>query len=76
MKKQKKEPWRWILGALAVAYILFLWAKKDVVSLYAAMPAEQFLPLIVTTVGVSLVKVAGIAAAIWIIKWLIGKLKP
>ena len=73
MKNQKKEPWRIIVGALAVAYILFLWVKKDIVSIYSSMPAEQVLPLIVTTVGVSLVKAAGIAAGIWFIKWLLGK---
>jgi hypothetical protein len=39
------------------------------------MPSDQIAPLIVTTVAVSLLKVAVIAGAILLIKWIIGKIK-
>ena len=63
------------LAVAAIAYILYMWIKKDIVSIYEAMPAEQITPMIVTTVAVSLLKVAAIAGVILLIKWSIGKVK-
>ena len=51
------------------------WVKKDVAEIYAAMPAEQVAPLIITTIAVSLLKVVAIAGAILLIKWIIRKIK-
>ena len=39
------------------------------------MPSEQILPLIATTVAVSIIKVAAIAAVVFVIKWIIGKVR-
>ena len=39
------------------------------------MLKEQVLPLIVTTIIVTLVKVCGIALAIFLVKFIIGKIK-
>jgi len=72
-KKNKKEPWRIILFIISVLFILFMWIKKDIVSIYTTMPEEQVLPLIVTTIAVSLVKVIAIAGGILLIKLLVGK---
>lgn len=72
-KKTKKEPWRIILFIISVLFILFMWIKKDIVSIYTTMPEEQVLPLIVTTIAVSLVKVIAIAGGILLIKLLVGK---
>jgi len=74
-KRRKKEPWRIVVGVLAVAWIVFMWVKKDIVSIYTTMPKEQIVPLIVTTLAVSLLKVAVLAGAILLVKWLWGKLK-
>ena len=71
----KKEPWRILVGVLAIGWIVYMWVKKDIVSLYATMPPEQILPLVVTNVAVTLLKVIGIAAVILLAKWLSGKLK-
>ena len=71
----KKEPWRILVGVLAIGWIVYMWVKKDIASLYAAMPPEQILPLVVTNVAVTLLKVIGIAAVILLAKWLAGKLK-
>ena len=71
----KKEPWRILVGVLAIGWIVYMWVKKDIVSLYATMSPEQILPLVVTNVAVTLLKVIGIAAVILLAKWLAGKLK-
>ena len=73
--KKKIEPWRLIVFILAVTFIIFMWVKKDIAEIYATMPSEQIAPLIVTTITVSLLKVAVIAGGVLLIKWLIGKIK-
>lgn len=73
--KKKLEPWRIVVGVLAVACIVYMWVKKDILAIYAAMPREQALPLVVTTLAVSLLKVAAIAGGILLIKWLVDKFK-
>ena len=73
--KKKIEPWRIIVFLLAVAFILFMWVKKDIAEIYATMPQEQIVPLVVTTVAVSVIKVVAIAGVILLIKWIISKFK-
>ena len=75
MKGQKKEPWRIVVAIIAIAYIIYMWVEKDILAIYSSMPAEQALPLAVTTVFVSLVKVGLMAAGILLIKWIAGKFK-
>ena len=72
---KKKEPWRIIVGILAIIFILYMWVKKDIVTIYTTMPKEQVAPLIATTIAVSLIKVAAITGGILLIKWIIGKFK-
>jgi antibiotic biosynthesis monooxygenase (ABM) superfamily enzyme len=74
-KQQKKEPWRIVVAIAAVVYIVFLWVRKDIAAIYSGMPMDQALPLIATTVAVSLVKVAAIAAVVFLVKWLTGKFR-
>ena len=73
--KKKLEPWRIVVGVLAVACIVYMWVKKDILAIYAAMRREQALPLVVTTLSVSMLKVAAIAGGILLIKWLVDKFK-
>lgn len=73
--KKKIEPWRIIVFVIAVAFIILMWIKKDIAEIYATMPSEQIAPVIVITVAVSLLKVAVIAGAILLIKWIVGKIK-
>ncbi len=75
MSKVKKEPWRIVVGVIAIGYIIFTWVQKDVLQQFSGMPAEQALPMIITTVAVSLLKVALFAGVIFLVKWLIGKFK-
>ena len=72
---KKKELWRIIVGMIAIAFIVYMWVKKDIASIYATMPKEQVVPLIATTIAVSLIKVAAIAGGILLLKWIIGKIK-
>ena len=73
MKSQPKEPLRIIVGTASILFIAFMWAKKDIAAVYASMPAEQLVPMIVTTVTVSLLKIAAIAAVVFLCKWIVGK---
>lgn len=71
----KKKIWRIIVFIIALGYIIYIWVEKDILAIYSSMPAEQALPLAVTTVAVSLVKVGVLTAGILIVKCLAGKLK-
>ena len=73
--KKKKEPWRIIVGIISIAYIVYMWAEEDIITTYTTMPKEQAVPLIVTTILVSLIKVAAIAGGILLIKWIANRIK-
>lgn len=73
MNVHKREPWRIILGVLAIAFIVYMWAKKDIAAAYSTLPPEQLLPVIVTTIGVTLVKIGAMAGGILLLRWIIGK---
>lgn len=75
MKKRKNEPWRIIIGCVSIAFIVFMWVKNDILSIYTTTPKEQVIPLIATTIVVSLVKVIAITGTILLIKWIISKIK-
>ncbi len=74
MKKQRKEPWRIAVFVIAVIFILYMWVEKDIALIYESVPSEQILPMVVTTVAVSLFKVLAVAAALLLVKWIIGRL--
>ena len=73
--KVKKEPWRIAVGIISVIFIIFMWIKNDIISIYTTMLKEQIVPMIATTVAVSVLKVAIIAAAILLAKWIINRFK-
>ena len=72
---KKKEPWRIVVGIISIVFIVYMWVKKDIIAIYTTMPNEQVAPLIVTTIAVSLIKVAAITGGILLIKWIIRKFK-
>ena len=74
MKGQKKEPWIIVVAVISIAFIIYMWVEKDIVAIYSSMPKEQALPLIVTTIVVSLIKVIAITVGILFIKWIVKKL--
>ena len=73
--KVKKEPWRIAVGIISVIFIIFMWIKNDIISIYTTMPKEQIVPLIATTVAVSVLKVAIITSVVLLVKWIIKKVK-
>ena len=73
--KKKIEPWRIVVFIVSIAFIAFMWVKKDIAEIYATMPREQIAPLIVTTVAVSLLKISAIVGGVLLIKWIVGRIK-
>lgn len=71
--KKEKQPWRIVVFIIAVIFIIFMWIKNDILSIYSTMPKEQVIPLIATTIAVSLLKVAVLTGAILLLKWLLNK---
>ena len=72
-QKNKKEPWRLIVGIIAIAYIVYTWVEKDIFTSLTAVSGDQALPMAATSMAVTFVKVAVMAAIIFVIKWLTGK---
>ena len=75
MNSKKKEPWRIIIGIFSVAFIALMWVKKDILTMYTTMPKEQFFSLVATTVAVTLIKIIGIAGLIFLVKWIVSKIR-
>lgn len=73
--KKTIKPWRMAAGVLSIGVILFLWVKKDVAAIYSTLPPEQLVPVLVTTVAVSLLKIAAMVGAAWLIKWIVGNIR-
>ena len=69
----KNKYWRIIIGILSILYIVFMWIKKDILSIYETMPKEEIFPLITTTIIVSLSKVVLIIIIVLFIKWILKK---
>ena len=74
MKKDIPKPLRIIMFVAAAIWIVAMWVKKDIAATLAAVPAEAAVPMIATSLAVTLVKVALLTAAILLIKWLAGKI--
>ena len=73
MKKGKKSNlWRISAAVISGLYIIYLWSSKDI---EAAAGSENMMPIIVTSILVSAAKLALIAGAVLLIKWLSKKFK-
>ena len=73
MKKGKKtDLWRIIATVISGLYIIYLWSSKDIET---AAGSENMVPVIVTSILVSAAKLALIAGAVLLIKWLSRKFK-
>ena len=74
-KATKPEPGRIILAVVSALYIVYMWTENDIASIYATMPQEQIVPMIITAVAASTLKLALLAGGILLVKWLYGKIK-
>ena len=75
MKDKKTPVWKIGVFIISLLFIVFMWSKKGIAQSLETMPQEQVLPFIVTTIAVGLLKVGVIAGAVFLIKWIIGKIK-
>ena len=75
MKNKKIEPWRIVVAILSIGFIIYMWTTKNIAAIYGELPREQLIPLIVTNIVVTLIKVVGIAGGILLIKWIVSKFK-
>jgi hypothetical protein len=70
---KKIEPWRLVLGLASFAYIVYMWVRKDIAGIWGRLPKEELLPIVLTSTAVSVLKIAAIAAAVFLARWLIRK---
>lgn len=73
--KKKREPWRIVAFIVGVLFIIYMWVKKDIVAIYTTMPEEQVVPMMITTIAVTLIKVVAITGGLLLIKWIVGKIR-
>ena len=71
--KNRIEPWRLIVGILSIIFIIVMWVVKDVGNIYASLPKEQLIPVIFTSVCVTLLKASCITLGVIILKKFINK---
>ncbi len=74
MENNKKEPWRIIAFIIGVIFIIFLFVTKNN-GADTTLTAEQAAPAMITSVAVTVVKFAIIAAVVFIGKHFIGKIR-
>ncbi len=73
MKKKKIEPLRIIIFIIAVLFIIFMFISKSNTANTTAS-ADEALPVLVTNIAVTFVKVAAIAGVTFIGKKIISKI--
>ena len=74
-EKKKTEPWQIFAAIISFAFIILLWIKKDIQSIYATTPKEDIAPLILTTILVSIFKIVIISGIILFVKYIVDKIK-
>lgn len=74
MRNNIPKPLRIVMFLAALAWIVAMWVKKDIAATLAAVPTETAIPMIVTSLLITILKVALYTAVILLIKWLAEKL--
>lgn len=72
---KKIEPWRLIVGLLSVGFIIYMWVRKGIGNMWSQMPREELLPMVLTNLAVTGIKILLIAGGILLIRWLLAKIK-
>ena len=75
MRSKNTKPWRKIVAVISFLCIAYMWTEKDIFAMYATMPKDRVIPLIITTVLVSLIKVSILVVGSLILKWIVKKIK-
>ncbi|MBR3972327.1 MAG: hypothetical protein IKJ99_00045 [Oscillospiraceae bacterium] len=71
---KKTELWRLIVGLLSVGLIIYMWVRKGIGDLWTQLPPEELLPMALTSIAVTAVKVLLITAGILFIRWILSKI--
>lgn len=71
----KKELLRYLVFGLSVAYIIYMWVSKSLGDTWASLPPDQLLPMAVTSAAVTAGKVIATAGGVFLLKWMLSKLK-
>ena len=71
----KIESWRLIVGGISILFIIAMWVIKDVGSIYANLTKEELIPVVVTSICVTLLKVAFIAIGVIVLRKIFDKSK-
>lgn len=70
---KRPDKWRIVVFIISVLFIMFIWIKKDIGKIAETVPNDQLVPVIVTSLLVSIFKFALIAGVVFLVKWLIDK---
>ena len=70
---KRPDKWRIVVFIISVLFIMFIWIKKDIGKIAETVPSDQLVPVIVTSLLVSIFKFALIADVVFLVKWLIDK---
>ncbi len=73
--KKKIELWRILLFSVSVVTIVSMWIHKDIINVISSAGSENVGPLIATTVLVTLTKAALVVAALFLIKFIVIKIR-
>lgn len=68
----KMKPWRIVIFAVAVIYIIVMWVKKDVGAIFSGMGENAF-PVLLMTIGINILKVLLFTGVILLVKWIVSK---
>ncbi|MBQ2862532.1 MAG: hypothetical protein IJE83_07040 [Oscillospiraceae bacterium] len=75
MKEIGKKPRRIALAIFSVIVIIIMWTEKDVLGLWSGLTIEDAVPMVITNLTVTALKIALLAGGIYLIKTVFAKIK-
>lgn len=75
MKEIGKKPRRIALAIFSVIVIIIMWTEKDVLGLWSGLTIEDAVPMVITNLAVTALKIALLAGGIYLIKTVFAKIK-
>ncbi len=75
MKEIGKKSRRIALAIFSVIVIIIMWTEKDVLGLWSGLTIEDAVPMVITNLTVTALKIALLAGGIYLIKTAFAKIK-
>ncbi|MBE6881555.1 MAG: hypothetical protein E7489_00945 [Ruminococcaceae bacterium] len=75
MKEIGKKPRRIALAIFSVIVIIIMWTEKDILGLWSGLTIEDAVPMVITNLTVTALKIALLAGGIYLIKTVFAKIK-